>query len=178
MPPPKKGGKKKRTQKNPKTAEAANRVLTVKAELEEYAKVTKILGDNRVMTITAKNVAVMGRVPGRFRYKRHRVSVLVGDVVLLSLREFQEDKTDILVKYTLPEIKKLYKMGEIPDFFMDTDAACKEDACDDGVVMRDSDDEGETVYVKIVTQPEVLSTSESCSGDSCFEESDVDVDAL
>lgn len=38
-----------------------------------------------------------------------------GDVILLSLRDFQEERGDIVLKYTADEARSLKSLGEIPD---------------------------------------------------------------
>jgi len=39
----------------------------------------------------------------------------VGDVILLSLRDFQNDRGDILLKYSADEARSLKALGEIPE---------------------------------------------------------------
>lgn len=39
----------------------------------------------------------------------------VGDIVLIGLRDFQDDKADIIMKYTADEARLLKAYGEIPD---------------------------------------------------------------
>lgn len=39
----------------------------------------------------------------------------VGDVILLSLRDFQEGKGDIILKYTADEARSLKSLGELPE---------------------------------------------------------------
>jgi translation initiation factor 1A len=39
----------------------------------------------------------------------------VGDVILLSLRDFQDGKGDIILKYTADEARSLKSLGEIPE---------------------------------------------------------------
>lgn len=39
----------------------------------------------------------------------------VGDVILLSLRDYQEGRADVLMKYTADEARGLKSLGEIPD---------------------------------------------------------------
>lgn len=39
----------------------------------------------------------------------------VGDVILLSLRDFQEGKGDIILKYSADEARSLKTLGEIPE---------------------------------------------------------------
>ena len=38
----------------------------------------------------------------------------MGDIVLIGLREFQEDKADIIHKYTTEEARNLQAYGELP----------------------------------------------------------------
>ena len=46
---------------------------------------------------------------------RKKVWIKVNDVVLVSLREFEQSKADIIYKYEIPEINYLKKENEIPD---------------------------------------------------------------
>ena len=39
----------------------------------------------------------------------------VGDIVLIGLRDFQDDKADIIMKYTADEDRQLKAYEEIPD---------------------------------------------------------------
>lgn len=160
MPPPK-GGKKKRKGKDT-LPENSNRVLELKHDLEDYAKVTKILGDRRVTICLTDNKSCMGIIPGKFFKK---VWICVGDVVLVSMRDFQDNKCDILHKYTDNEIKKLYKLREIPDFFVDKNEKEVKEDNDIMVIMEDEeelrDDDNEIIH---------LSSNE--------EESDLDIDNI
>ena len=38
-----------------------------------------------------------------------------GDIVLIGLRDFQDDKADVIMKYTADEARQLKAYGEIPD---------------------------------------------------------------
>ena len=85
-------------------------------DLQEYALVTKALGNRRMMVKLMSAVEVIAVIPGRIR---RRNFIKPDDIVLVSLREFQRDRVDILHKYSSQEGKKLYKLGEIPRFFID-----------------------------------------------------------
>ena len=39
----------------------------------------------------------------------------VGDIILLSLRDYQEGRADVILKYTADEARSLKSLGEIPD---------------------------------------------------------------
>ena len=69
----------------------------------------------------------------------------VGDVILVSLREFEDAKCDILYVYTPKEIHRLKKLGEIPDS-VNVDLEVKTEENDIGIDFAnesDSDDEEE-----------------------------------
>lgn len=64
-----------------------------------------------------------------------------GDIVLLSLREFQDGKADVIVKYTSEEARSLKAYGELPenakineDNFGDEDGECTFEFGEDGEV--------------------------------------------
>jgi len=167
--PPKKGGKKKGGKK--KHGEGIKRQLEFKREDEEYAKITKLLGDRRVKMTLADNRETLGLIPGKFR---KRVWMRIGDIVLVNRRDYQDDKSDILLKYTSEEIKNLHRTGEIPDFFVDTDAKREEDFNEeDGIVMCDSDADDEPVVLRQEVEDNIFPPSESES-----EESDLNIDDI
>jgi translation initiation factor 1A len=46
---------------------------------------------------------------------RKKVWVAAGDIVLVALREYQDDKADVVAKYAPDEARELKKRGELPD---------------------------------------------------------------
>ena len=46
---------------------------------------------------------------------RKKVWINQGDIILLSLRDFQDDKADVIVKYTADEARNLKAYGELPE---------------------------------------------------------------
>ena len=44
-----------------------------------------------------------------------QVWVALGDIILVSLREYQDDKGDVIVKYSADEARELKTIGEIPE---------------------------------------------------------------
>ena len=88
------------------------RELVFKTDGEtEYAQVTKMLGNSRVETLCIAD--------GRSRQCKIRGSLRVwiqaGDIVLISLRDFQDTKADVIWKYTADEARKLKRSGALPD---------------------------------------------------------------
>jgi translation initiation factor 1A len=90
------------------------RDLEFKQEMEEYAKVTALLGDRKIRIALPDGVESFGVIPGKFR---KRVWIAVDDVVLVSKRSFQDNKMDVLHKYTESEVKNLIQYFEIPESF-------------------------------------------------------------
>lgn len=105
----KKGGK---GHKKGKRQNIEKRELEFKDEDQEYAQVTKMLGNGRLEAQCFDEVIRMCHIRGTFR---KRVWINVGDVILLSLREYQDDKADVIHKYTPEEARILKAYGEIPD---------------------------------------------------------------
>ena len=96
------------------------RDIEFKENLQEYAKVLTLLGDRRMTLMLPDRSNILGHV--RDALKRKRVRVGVDDVVLVSRRDFQPDKVDIIHKYAPDEIKNLIQYGEVPEWFAKTAA--------------------------------------------------------
>ena len=108
--------KKKKKGKNAKSKNVvkAKRELLFAEDMQEYAVIDKLLGDRRVTLTLIDGTNKMGIIPGRFR-KRNWMKP--GNLVLVSAREFQDSKLDIIHKYNDEEMKKLKGYGEIPPTF-------------------------------------------------------------
>lgn len=87
-----------------------NRTLQMKEDQQEYAKVVKALG-NRLLQVECND--------GRQRQAIIRGSmsrgewISVGDLILVSIRDFQDTKCDVILKYTPGEVHSLKKLGEL-----------------------------------------------------------------
>ncbi|KAB5590319.1 Eukaryotic translation initiation factor 1A,X-chromosomal [Ceratobasidium theobromae] len=78
----------------------------------EYAQVVKMLGNGRLEALCFDGEKRLAHIRGKMRKK---VWINQGDIILLSLREFQDDKADVIVKYTADEARNLKAYGELPD---------------------------------------------------------------
>jgi len=103
------GGK---NQKKKKKTQTEDRECRFKEESEEYAQIIKILGDGRFNCKCADGVERIAHVRGKMR---KRIWLANGDIILVSLREFEPEKCDVVEKYKEKEVAKLKKAGEIPD---------------------------------------------------------------
>ena len=106
------GGK---NQKKKKKTQAEDRECRFKDESEEYAQIIKILGDGRFQCKCADGIERIAHVRGKMR---KRIWLANGDIILVSLREFENEKCDVVEKYKEKEVAKLKNAGEIPDSFV------------------------------------------------------------
>ena len=78
---------------------------------EEYAQVMKMLGNGRLEAHCFDGKKRLAHIRGKMR-KREWVNV--GDIILLGLRDFQDDKADVIMKYQPDEARKLKACDELP----------------------------------------------------------------
>jgi translation initiation factor 1A len=141
--PPKKGGKKGKKGKKTNIDKEVERALVYKnvEELQEYAQVTKLLGNCRCDVLCVDGINRLAHIRGNMRKK---VWIKSGDIVLVSLREYEDAKADIIYLYTTKEAKNLKIYGELPETFKineNIDITSKEENDDLGVDFREEDDE-------------------------------------
>lgn len=105
-----KGGKNRRRGKN--DSEMSKREITFKEDGQEYAQVTRMLGNGRLEAFCFDGVNRLCHIRGKLR---KRVWIGVGDIVLLGLRDFQDQKADIILKYDGDEARSLKSYGELPE---------------------------------------------------------------
>ncbi|CEP02373.1 Eukaryotic translation initiation factor 4C [Plasmodiophora brassicae] len=104
-----KGGKNRRRGKNEGDEK---RELTVKEDGQEYAQVVKMLGNGRLEAVCFDGKTRLCHIRGKMR---KRVWITQGDIVLLGLRDYQDEKADCILKYSADEARALKAMGELPD---------------------------------------------------------------
>ncbi|KAF2098252.1 nucleic acid-binding protein, partial [Rhizodiscina lignyota] len=105
-----KGGKNRRRGKNENDNE--KRELTFKDEGQEYAQVIKMLGNGRLEAQCFDGPKRLAHIRGKLRKK---VWINQGDIILLSLRDYQDEKGDVILKYSADEARSLKAYGELPD---------------------------------------------------------------
>lgn len=127
-----KGGKNRRRGKNENESE--KRELVFKEDGQEYAQVTKMLGNGRLEALCFDGVKRLCHIRGKLRKK---VWINAGDIILLGLRDFQDNKADVILRYNPDEAMSLRAYGELPeDVKIDETVDMNED-----VDFRDYDDE-------------------------------------
>ena len=79
----------------------------INQEAEEYAYVKKLLGNCRVQVITNSGIDAIGVIRGTLRKFNKRVLIETGDIVVVSKRDFQDSKVDIVHKYNQEQVNFL-----------------------------------------------------------------------
>lgn len=105
--------KKKKTHKK-KITEDIKRPLIFKDEGQEYCQVEKMLGNARFTGNCFDNKKRLCIIRGTMS-KRRKIWIKVGDIVLISLRDYQDDKADVIHLYTPLEVKTLVAYEELPN---------------------------------------------------------------
>jgi len=105
-----KGGKNRRRGKNENDNE--KRELVFKEDGQEYAQVVKMLGNGRLEALCFDGEKRLAHIRGKLRKK---VWINQGDIILLSLRDYQDEKGDVIMKYTADEARSLKAYGELPE---------------------------------------------------------------
>lgn len=104
--PPKKNHKK--------NVDKVQRALVEKDDQTEYGLVTKKLGDGRfTVRLNMQNKEVVGRLRGKFRHgaSKHTNRVDIDTVVLVGIRDYQDNIVDIIHVYDASEVRQLKKSG-------------------------------------------------------------------
>ena len=103
-----KGGKNRRRGKNDGDEK---RELVFKEDGQEYAQVLRMLGNGRLEAQCIDGVKRLCHIRGKMRKK---VWVNNVDIILLGLRDFQDEKADVIHKYNADEARNLKTYGELP----------------------------------------------------------------
>jgi translation initiation factor 1A len=84
-------------------------------DYEEYAYVVKLLGNCRARVLLNSGVEAIGIIRGALRRFNKRVLIENGDIIVVSKRDFQDSKVDIVHKFNLDQCQSLIKNKEISD---------------------------------------------------------------
>mmetsp|Transcript_13993 Transcript_13993/g.35925 ORF Transcript_13993/g.35925 Transcript_13993/m.35925 type:complete len:141 (+) Transcript_13993:139-561(+) len=104
-----KGGKNRRRGKNENDEK---RELVFKEDGQEYAQVLRMLGNGRLEAQCIDGVKRLCHIRGKMRKK---VWVNTGDIILVGLRDYQDEKADVILKFMADEARSLKAYGELPE---------------------------------------------------------------
>jgi len=145
-----KGGKNRRRGKNEN--EGAKRELILKEDGQEYAQVQKMLGNGRLEAMCFDGTKRLCHIRGKLR-KRQWINT--SDIILVGLREYQDAKADVIMKYNGDEARRLKNMGHLPD-------SVNIDVDDDNIIFENDESGDEEFDVAPQPyQPEISESEES-----------------
>ena len=104
-----KGGKSRRRGKN--NNEQNKRELILKEPGQEYAQVVKMLGNGRLEAFCFDGKLRKCHIRGKMQKK---VWINKDDIILISLRAFQDDKADVIHKFMPDEVQELKRKNQLP----------------------------------------------------------------
>jgi translation initiation factor 1A len=93
-----------------------NRELELPDSCQEFAIVQEMLGNGRVRIMCEDKLSRVGRICGSMRRYKSKVLIEIGDLVIISKRDYEKDKVDIIHKYALDEANKLTYEGYLPEY--------------------------------------------------------------
>lgn len=85
--------------------------LPRKRKGELFAVADQLLGASRIKVMCEDGKSRMGRIPGKLK---KRMWIREGDLVVVKPWDFQEDKADIVYRYTKTQSSYLKRRGMIP----------------------------------------------------------------
>lgn len=130
-----KGGKNRRRGKNENESE--KRELVFKEDGQEYAQVTKMLGNGRVEAMCFDGAKRLCHIRGKLRKK---VWINLGDIILLGLRDYQDNKADVILRYNPDEARSLKAYGELPETVKVNDNVNRPEGDEEEVVFDENED--------------------------------------
>ena len=87
-------------------------LLIFKEDGQEYAQVLKMLGNGRLEAYCFDGMNRLCHIRGKLRKK---VWINQGDIVLIGLRDYQDSKADVILRYNPEEARNLKTYGELPE---------------------------------------------------------------
>ncbi|KAF6029345.1 eIF-1A [Bugula neritina] len=88
------------------------RELIFKEDGQEYAQVTKMLGNGHLEAMCFDGVKRLCHIRGKLRKK---VWINQSDIILIGLRDYQDSRADVIMKYSSDEARNLKAYGELPE---------------------------------------------------------------
>merc|ERR1712205_81429 len=130
-----KGGKSRRRGKGDNGLD--KRELIFKEDGQEYAQVLTMLGGGRLEAQCFDGIKRLCGIRGKMR---KRVWISQGDIVLVGLRDFQDERADVILKYSADEARNLKAYGELPETAKINESAVEVEFGDDDDVEFDFDE--------------------------------------
>ena len=163
--PNKKGGKKHK--RNKKQDDTFEKNLRLKEEGQEYAQIIKCLGNCRFNVLCFDGKERMATMCGTMRKRRF---INQDDIVLVSLRDWQDAKCDIIDNYDENLVRKMKDKGLVPESIkLDVDKQYSDD---------DDDNLGFVFSTDIPNSESDEEIIKESSSDEELEEEKIDIDDI
>jgi len=104
---------KKRTARGEK-----NREIIAPDDGQQYAVVRDMLGNGRLQAMCEDGTNVVARIRGSMRKYKSKVIIAPRDLIILSMRDYEADKADVVHKYTHEETTDFMYRGYLPEKIM------------------------------------------------------------
>lgn len=79
---------------------------------EMFAIAERLMGASHVHTVCEDGKARLGRIPGKLK---KRMWIREGDLLIVRPWDFQDEKADVLWRYTQTQANYLQRMGKLPE---------------------------------------------------------------
>ncbi|ELK29205.1 MAP7 domain-containing protein 2 [Myotis davidii] len=145
-----KGGKNRRRGKNENESE--KRELVFKEDGQEYAQVIKMLGNGRLEAMCFDGVKRLCHIRGKLRKK---VWINTSDIILVGLRDYQDNKADVILKYNADEARSLKAYGELPEHAKINETDTFGPGDDDEIQFDDIGDDDEDIDDGFESEPQM-----------------------
>lgn len=113
---------------------------------QHYAIVQDMLGNGRVNVFCDDKSVKIARIRGSLRKYSKKVLIEKGDLVLVSEREYGDDKVDLFHKYTSDDVSYLTRHALLPEVLM------KKLQCGGDITIDEGKDGEDTNYVVFMNQ--------------------------
>ncbi|UCE75253.1 MAG: translation initiation factor eIF-1A [Methanomassiliicoccales archaeon] len=108
---------KKGTRKKTGASEAYVRLrLPERNRGEIFAIAEQLLGASRIKVMCSDGKSRLGRIPGKIK---KRMWIREGDLLIVRPWNFQDDKADIIYRYTKTQASSLKRKKLLPNMYMD-----------------------------------------------------------
>jgi len=87
----------------------------INTDYEDYGFVIKLLGNCRASIMCNNGDIVIGIIRGNMRRFNKRVLIDKGDIVVVSRRDYQINKADVVHKYSLEQCQYIINSNELTD---------------------------------------------------------------
>lgn len=94
--------------------QSKNRTILEPDDEQEYGVVQDMLGNGRLRALCSDGNIRIGRIRGSMRKYAGKVIIEKNDLVIVSKRDYEDDKVDVVHKYTHEESSKLLRNGMLP----------------------------------------------------------------